>query len=149
MLPVTHIGVILCFWYQYTFFQNVGKKSVAAQRLFLIQRYISAFFLLCLWTRSKVCRFLAVLAHFSEQYILRPFAGKRFPHTLHRFAARCCKDAFSSGSLGSTLSRKYRHMAFPQYLLASDQFYNPGLGLNPKFNKDLGVIPLQCHHGRT
>lgn len=41
------------------------------------------------------------------------------------------------------------HFKMQTDLLASDQFYNPGMGLNLKLNKDLGAIPLQCHHGRT
>lgn len=89
-------------------------KQKTPQRFFNTNRYISAFFLRCFWTRFAVCFFWASLRQWSEQYIVRPLAGNGFPQCLHRFAAEPCKAAFSSGSLGRTLSQKYRHMAFPQ-----------------------------------
>lgn len=79
-----------------------------------VRLYWVPLFLRCFWTRFAVCFFWASFRHRSEQYMVRPLAGNGFPQCLHRFAARFCSEALNSGSLGRTLSRKYRHMAFPQ-----------------------------------
>ena len=73
-------------------------------------RYTAAL-LLYFRTLAAVCFLRASSAHLSEQYTLRPLTGKGFPQFWQRFVGIACKAASSSGSLGRTASRKYRHMA--------------------------------------